>query len=57
MSGGIPLRFNNNSGLSSVFVADLESFDPENYDPVPSFKVLRQIKRLPLDVIGRVVTV
>ncbi|MDI7261279.1 MAG: hypothetical protein QME90_15350 [Thermodesulfobacteriota bacterium] len=39
----LPLRINRNTFRRSNFIRDLESFDPEHYDPNPDFSVLDEV--------------
>ena len=43
----LPLRINRNTARRSVFVRDLETFDPEHYDPNPDFSVLEEVESIP----------
>src|SRR4030042_490273 len=40
----LPLRINRNTSRRSNFIRDLETFDPEHYDPNPDFSVLDGIE-------------
>jgi len=40
----LPLRVNQNTGKRSVFLRDLDVFDPENYDEVPDFSILEEVE-------------
>ena len=43
----LPLRINRNTSRRSNFIRDLETFDPEHYDPNPDFSVLEEVESVP----------
>jgi hypothetical protein len=43
----LPLRINRNTSKRSNFIRDLDTFDPENYDPDPVFSVLEEVESVP----------
>jgi len=43
----LPLRINRNTSKRSNFIRDLETFDPERYDPNPDFSVLEEVESIP----------
>jgi len=47
----LPFRINTNSGRRSNLISDLDSFDPENYDPEPDFSPLEKVKPVDADLI------
>ena len=48
----LPFRINNNTGQRANLIAELDSFDPENYNPAPDFSPLEKIT--PIDS-GRII--
>lgn len=44
----LPLRVNNLTGRRSVFVGDLATFDPADYDPTPDFTALERVRPISL---------
>lgn len=47
----LPFRTNTNTGRRSNLIRDLESFDPEHYDPQPDFSILEGVKPVDADLI------
>jgi hypothetical protein len=45
----LPLRINRNTSRRSNFIRDLDTFDPEDYDPNPDFSVLKELESIPDD--------
>lgn len=49
----LPLRINRNTSKRSNFIRDLETFDPEHYDPNPDFSVLEEVGSVPAEWMER----
>ncbi len=49
----LPLRINRNTSKRSNFVKDLETFDPEHYDPNPDFSVLEEVESIPAEWVAQ----
>ncbi|MDF1555481.1 MAG: hypothetical protein P1P84_20590 [Deferrisomatales bacterium] len=47
----IPFRMNRNTGRRSNLIEDIETFDPDAYDPTPDFRPLERVIPLPPEVI------
>ena len=50
----LPLRINSNQGNRSVFIRDLEGFDPENYDQKLDFTVIEKVVPMTTEDLRRI---
>ena len=47
----LPFRMNTNTGRRANLISDLDSFDPENYDPEPDFSPLENVRPVDAELI------
>lgn len=50
----LPLRMNSNQGNRSVFIRDLDGFDPENYDQKADFTVVEKVVPMTTEDLRRI---